>query len=97
MFQTSQTRVTLRQRIGNFVTYWFVRLAQEVLFSADIGQSLKILLYYIFLSVDIKNSRSILTAWEPLTIHPRVRAIHALKGLGCNLKKVRPLKLFLLL
>ena len=53
MFQTSQTRVTLRQRIGNFVTYWFVRLAQEVLFSADIGQSLKILLYYIFLSVAI--------------------------------------------
>ena len=50
---TSQTRVTLRQRIGNFVTYGFVRLAYEVLFSADIGQSLKMLLYYIILSVDI--------------------------------------------
>ena len=46
----SQTRVTLRQRFENFVTYGFVRL---VLLSADIGQSLKILLYYLFLSVDI--------------------------------------------
>ena len=47
------TRVTLRQWIENFVTYGFVRLALVVLFSADIGQSLKILLYYIILSVDI--------------------------------------------
>ena len=46
-------RVTLRQLIEIFVTYGFVRLAWEVLFSADIGQSLKILLYYMILSVDI--------------------------------------------
>ena len=36
-----------------------------------------------------------LTAWEPLAIHPQVRANRALIGLGCNLKKVRPLKLLL--
>ena len=57
------------------------------MFSADIGQSLKILLYYIILSVNILKSRSILTAWEPLAIHPGVRANRALIGLGCNLKK----------
>ena len=33
--------MTLRQCIEEFVTYGFVRLAYEVLFSADIGQSLK--------------------------------------------------------
>ena len=54
--------------------------------SADIGQSLKILLYYLFVSVDIKKSQSILTAWEPLAIHPRVRANRVLIGLGCNLE-----------
>ena len=84
----SQTRVMLRQRIGNIVTYGFVSLAWEVLFSADIGQSLKILLYYIFLSVDIKKSQSILTAWKPLAIHPRVRANRALIRLGCNFKNM---------
>ena len=57
------------------------------MFSADIGQSLKILLYYIILSVNILKSRSILTAWEPLAIHPGVRANRALIGLGCYLKK----------
>ena len=36
-----------------------------------------------------------LTAWEPLVIHPRVRANRALIGLGCSLKKKGPLKLFL--
>ena len=67
--------------------YGFVCLAYEVLFSADIGQSLKILLYYTYLSVDIKKSGSILTAWEPLAIHPRVRADRALIRLGCSFKK----------
>ena len=77
----------LRHRIESFVTYGFVRLAKEVLFSADIGQSLKILLYYMILRVDIEKSRSILTAWKPLAIHPWVSANHALIGLDCNLKK----------
>ena len=33
--------MTLRQCIEEFVTYGFVRLAKEVLFSTDIGQSLE--------------------------------------------------------
>ena len=70
-------------------------LAYEVLFSADIGQSLKILLYYTYLSVDILRSRSTLTAWLRLAIHPGVRANRALIGLGCCFKKIGPLKLFL--
>ena len=38
------------------------------------------------LSEDIGKSGSILTAWEPLAIHPRVRANRTLIGLGCIFK-----------
>ena len=42
--------------------------------------------YYNF-SGRISEDGSILTTWEPLAIHPLVRAYHALRGLGRVLKR----------
>ena len=41
------------------------------------------------------EERSILTAWEPLAIHPLVRANRELKGLGCNFKKNKTTEIIL--
>ena len=61
-------------------------LASEVLFSADIGQSLKGFFRFTNFEGGYPISGSILTAWDPLAIHPRVRANGALIGLGCRFK-----------
>ena len=61
-------------------------LAYEVLYSADISQSLKYFSVSQNLSEDIQKSGSILTSWEPLAIHPWVRANRVLKGLGWSFK-----------
>ena len=42
--------------------------------------------FHKFLSVDIQKSGPILTTWKPLAVHPRVKASHALIGLGCSFK-----------
>ena len=61
-------------------------LAYVGLFSADIGQSQKILLRFIYFECGYLEERSILTAWEPLAIHLQVRANRVLIGLGCSSK-----------
>ena len=50
--------------------------------SADTGWSLQILVPYYNFSGRISEDGSILTAFEPLAIHPRVRVNCALMGLG---------------
>ena len=62
-------------------------LVYEVLLSADIGQSLKNTSLFHILECGYLDSGSILTAWEPLAIHPGVMANRALMGLGCSFKK----------
>ena len=46
----------------------------------------KILFRFTNLVAGYQKSGSILTAWEPLAIHPRERANRALIGLGCSFK-----------
>ena len=50
--------------------------------SADTGWSLLILFPDYNFSGRISEDGSILIAWEPLVIHPRVTANHGLMGLG---------------
>ena len=76
--------------VGLFVT------ALEVLFSADKRQSLKKLFHPTNFEGGYPKSRSILTAWEPLAIHPRVRANHGLIGLGCGFKNWTTKNFFIL-
>ena len=50
--------------------------------SADTGWSLQILFLDYKLSCRIAEDESTLTAWEPLAIHPQVKANGTLMGLG---------------
>ena len=74
--------------MGLFIT------ASEVLFSADIGLSLKIHFCFTNYEGGYPKSGSLLTAWEMLAIHPRVRDNRVLIGLGCSFKKSDHSKLF---
>ena len=58
-----------------------------ICFSADTGRSLQILFHFAILSGRLSKDGSILTAWELLTVHPRVEANCALMGLGRSFKK----------
>ena len=62
-------------------------LAYEVLFSADIGQSLKILLYYFtYFECGCLEKQIHPNPKGAVSHTPRVRTNHALIGLGCSFK-----------
>ena len=50
--------------------------------SANTGWSLQILFLDYNFSGRVSEDGSVLAAWKPLAIHPRVRANHALMELG---------------
>ena len=72
-------------------------MAAEVLFSADAGWHQKVLFRFTNLGAGYPKSGSILTAWEPLAIYPRVKANRPLMGLGCSFFKGRITKNFFIL
>ena len=62
-------------------------LAYEVLFSADIGQSLKILLYFTHFECGCLEEQIHPNHMGAVSHNPQVRANRALIGLGCSFKK----------
>ena len=64
----------------------FFVLAYEVLFIADIGQSLKILLCFTYFECGCLEERIHPNRMGAVSHTSRVRAYHALIGLGCSFK-----------
>ena len=64
---------------------WF-DLAYEVLFSADIGQSLKILLCFTYFECGCLEERIHPNGMRAVSHTPEGRANHTLIGLGCSFK-----------
>ena len=61
-------------------------LAYEVLFSADIGQSLKTLLCFTYFECGYLEEQIHPNCTRAVSHTPRVRANHTLIGLGCSFK-----------
>ena len=68
-------------------------LAYEVYISADIGQSLKILLRFTYFECGYLKEQILPYHMGAVTQHPWVRANRSLIGLGCSFK-IGQLKLF---